>query len=397
MYSHNEKLFQPDIEAVRDFLERFKLQNYDMLHKCRNDGRRRAMLLAQSLPTSVVRDIQRRLKPVMFSDASYDDIESNLIASYDIKRSVIGAAVSFLTRKQKGGEALEAYAKVLNELASHCEYNDCCRDRLLRDTFVSGLSSSRIIRMLIVDCEGKSFNECVEKAKIIDQVSQDVKDINPTYVEDFTSQHKVIPYNSLEHHKPQQQPSRKVPSDYICFRCGTQGQHFVHKCFALKKSCNKCSKRGHISKVCRSRPSEQSSESHQITSEEDNSSHYVTIHELTDDNDIEKLSSNGYESTVSASNRYKCLAVDHVYENNCLFPDNNNSSDVTRTHSGSVISSVRLQSPNRSAKSVGNRSCDSDVCVNGFHINSVHVDVGSSKPICSSDQFKFASNDPFLE
>ena len=42
-----------------------------------------------------------------------------------------------------------------------------------------------------------------------------------------------------------------VSSDYICIRCNTRGQHFAHKCFALKLKCQNCKKIGHVAKACR--------------------------------------------------------------------------------------------------------------------------------------------------
>ena len=72
--------------------------------------------------TSVLTDIQRRLKPMLLTAATYDDFERNITSSYIVKRSVIGAAVTFVTPKPKPNESIEAYSKALNELASKCSY-----------------------------------------------------------------------------------------------------------------------------------------------------------------------------------------------------------------------------------------------------------------------------------
>ena len=44
---------------------------------------------------------------------------------------------------------------------------------------------------------------------------------------------------------------RKVPSNYVCNRCGQSATHLVDKCFALSIVCRKCNKKGHLAKVCR--------------------------------------------------------------------------------------------------------------------------------------------------
>ena len=142
----NLHLFSIEIESVEEFLERFKLQNGDKLDKAGNDGFKKARILANSLPTSVVTDLQRRIKPKLLTYISFEELERQLTSSYSIKKSVTGAAINFVTRKQKQCENIECYSKVLNELASKCDYNDCCRDRMLRDIFVSGLRSSKLVQ-----------------------------------------------------------------------------------------------------------------------------------------------------------------------------------------------------------------------------------------------------------
>ena len=44
---------------------------------------------------------------------------------------------------------------------------------------------------------------------------------------------------------------KPVPSDYICIRCNTKGNHFAHMCYALEMTCNNCKVKGHVSKACR--------------------------------------------------------------------------------------------------------------------------------------------------
>ena len=91
-----------------------------------------------------------------------------------VKKSTIGAAVTFVNRKQNLHENMESYSKALNELASKCSNNDCYRDRLLCDIFVSSSMSYKLISALITDCEEKTFMESVECAKNLEQVYFDV-------------------------------------------------------------------------------------------------------------------------------------------------------------------------------------------------------------------------------
>ena len=117
-------VFDSSVESVSEFLERFRVQCSDLLAKAGNNDRKKAAILIKSLPVPVITDLQRRIKPTVLSDATYDEIEEKLIAQYEVKKSTVGAAVKFLSRKQQHDESIEQYAKVLNNLAAECSYND---------------------------------------------------------------------------------------------------------------------------------------------------------------------------------------------------------------------------------------------------------------------------------
>ena len=56
--------------------------------KAGNDGFKKARILANSLPTSVVTDIQRRIKPKLLTETSFEELERQLTSCYSIKKSV---------------------------------------------------------------------------------------------------------------------------------------------------------------------------------------------------------------------------------------------------------------------------------------------------------------------
>ena len=246
--------FQPENESVTEFLERFKVQNSQTLTAAENDGQK-VSLLCRALPVNIITDIQRRLKPTPLSDATYAQIEQHLKAQFEIKKSVIGSSLKFINRKQQTGESIETYAKILNDLASQCEYKDCCRDRLIRDIFVSGLHSVKLIRLLLQEGETKSFNECVERAKTLDQLAADAADMKP----DTKFVHCAVEVNATtssaaipaEVNATASAPA--IPDNYICIRCGASSKHFAQNCFAINLECRKCHKKGHIAKVCKSK------------------------------------------------------------------------------------------------------------------------------------------------
>ena len=170
----------------------------------------------------------------------------------------MGAAVSFVSRKQLAQESIEEYSKVLNQLASLCDFKDCCLDRLLRTIFIAGLRSNKIMAAIITDCEDKKFEEVVERAKTIEQLNIDIEEINPAC--------RAAEMNAVRTNKNRfgqevrggsntDKKRGSINASYLCGRCLTKGRHYASNCFAKDLKCNSCSMKGHIAKACRNKKS----------------------------------------------------------------------------------------------------------------------------------------------
>ena len=61
----------------------------DLLTKAGNNEQKKVAILVKALPVSVVTDLQRRLKPMLLSEATYDDLEGKLVAQYEVKKSIV--------------------------------------------------------------------------------------------------------------------------------------------------------------------------------------------------------------------------------------------------------------------------------------------------------------------
>ena len=174
--------FNSEQETFTEFVERFKVQCSDLLVKAGDDQKKKAAVLIKALPVSIITDLQRRIKPTLLSDATYDLLFGKLSDQFTIKKSIVGASVKFLNRQQASDESIENYALVINNLAASCKYKACCMDRLIRDVFIAGLRSTDIMSGLLTDCEAdpdKTFNDCVAKAKLLEQIHLDANDIRP--------------------------------------------------------------------------------------------------------------------------------------------------------------------------------------------------------------------------
>ena len=247
MSANNIHPFDHKIETISEFIERFQVQNTDAIAKVGDDGLKKAALLIKCLPVITVTELQRKLKPKKLSETSYDTIVQNLTLQYEVKKSIVGASVRFLNRKQLAGETIENFARQLNVLAADCSYESCCLNRLLRDTFVAGVRDTSIISTLLQECDKKSditFEQVIEKAKLVEQLQLDAQTIKGE---------SSGPVSTFKVKKRLQ--STKLTNDYRCIRCTARGDHLQEDCWALKDKvkCRSCSKEGHIAKACKSK------------------------------------------------------------------------------------------------------------------------------------------------
>ena len=222
------------------------------------------------------------------------------MAAYRQKKTFIGASVAFINRKQKSDESIEEYSKSLNELAAQCNYKSCCRDERLRDIFLSGIRMKKVLTSLITDStiEKKSFQDCVTAAKLVEQALRDVEDINPDEKQYHHATNSVDEINRVQQNRFDGGSSHmnKVPANYTCIRCGTKAKHFARNCFALNITCNNCTKKGHLAKVCKTKGNGSQVTSNlnnvritnQVNEEEEDPAQYVTINHIAPDSKIKK-------------------------------------------------------------------------------------------------------------
>ena len=148
--------------------------------------------------------------------------------------------------KQEASQTIEDYSKKLKFLASQCDFNQqITLDRLLRDVFVAGLNSRPVLSTVLQTADSMTFNEAIDKAKLVHQIRQDAVSIqHPSSIhvtEEVEETSEVHKLQSSGRSSP-----RIVPSNYICARYGQKASHFVEKCFALSLQCRNRGKMGYI-------------------------------------------------------------------------------------------------------------------------------------------------------
>ena len=219
---------QPDFGAFsgeptewEDYVER--MENYFIAHDIKSDGKKRAVLLSEcgAATYKLIRSLVVPHKP---SEVDYKELLVKAKGHFAPAPSCIVERYKFNTRVQQPSESVAAFVAQLRALSTHCEFGDMLED-MLRDRIVCGISDSRIQRRLLAEPK-LTYAKAVELSQ-----SMEAADKNS----------KVI--------LPQTEAATVHVTRALCYRCGKE--HSPDTCKCKELYCRKCSKKGHIARVCR--------------------------------------------------------------------------------------------------------------------------------------------------
>ena len=165
----------------------------------------------------------------------------------------IFARYCLATRRQKAGESLEEFLQALRTLSKECNFKNVtaeqCREEAVRDAFISGLHSS-LIRQRLLENRTLDLPTMFDQARALDSAQKNSELFSTSSgpsvmaaVPESKNVREELPASDL--------PATSAAVDTKCFFCG-YSKHPRLKCPARDAICNKCQKKGHYAKVCRS-------------------------------------------------------------------------------------------------------------------------------------------------
>lgn len=153
-----------------DYLER--AENFFELNAIKDDGFKR-QLIVHFIGLPALRKLQQLLYPKTHKDVDYKTVTDKLKSYFSPKRNRIAQSVEFFKRNQQDFEKVADFAVELQALSKHIKFGDFL-DMALRDKFVAGIASSKIQGELMNSPDDMTFEQVVEKAKVLEQIELDV-------------------------------------------------------------------------------------------------------------------------------------------------------------------------------------------------------------------------------
>ena len=185
----------------------------------------------------------------------------------------------FFSMTQNPGETCQQWLQRLQEVTPDCEFCIPCnrndaRDvfhtfekNLLRSKFILGMYSTNIKQDLLAkSSQLKTLDAIFNHATLMEATARDLKknensiaeiDILDSSTSEDEELNRISSYRKLKKSSNPRSTPRQTSThkDQPCSVCGSS-QHGSSdrssKCPAFKKTCNRCGKRGHFGKVCRS-------------------------------------------------------------------------------------------------------------------------------------------------
>ena len=196
------------------------------------------------------------ISPIMYEHISdhnsYESAVAALQALYVRPRNEVFSRYTLISYKQEPGQDCSQFLQKLHTLAKDCDFRSVTgeqyRTEYIRDAFVSGLSSN-FIRQRLLEFPKLDLQQAAETALTLEMAQK--QSASFTSLSAHGTCGATTSQNSTPTLPQMQTTSLAAVSQASCYFCGYK-KHDRANCPAKDAICNKCGKKGHFQKVCRS-------------------------------------------------------------------------------------------------------------------------------------------------
>ena len=228
--------FDPAKEDCVSYTKR--LQQYFTANDADDPNKQCTILLSPCRPATYqhIRNLVAPRKPTY---KTFKEIVDLARKHHHAQPSVIVQRFHFHSQSHREGKSISVFIAELRKLSEHCNFQDMLNN-MLRDLLVCGANDSRLKSRLLAETDLTFGNE-LELTQVLEAAERNAKDLVPPFV-----------VHTCTIHKPACTDGANSSSTSLCYRCG--GKHPPTVCNFKDAECHDCGKKGHIVRVCCSKP-----------------------------------------------------------------------------------------------------------------------------------------------
>ena len=260
--------FDNSDEDWRSYTER--LEHYFVANESDSAEKRKVILLSCCGPQTY-QLVKNLLAPEKPSDKTYTEIVGLVGGHLNPKPSIIVQRFIFHSRGRRESESVASYVTELRRLSEHCGFGETLQD-MLRDRLVCGINDAGIQRRLLSESE-LTYKKAFDMALGVESAERNAKDLQSQKGEAIhmievsakqgaqasgkvgqnTSNNADQVSDNVFALNTSSQPRATLRNQGVsCYRYG--GRHQSKDCNFKEATCYNCHKRGHLAKVCRTKP-----------------------------------------------------------------------------------------------------------------------------------------------
>ncbi|XP_041989081.1 uncharacterized protein K02A2.6-like [Aricia agestis] len=261
-------------ETFKNFTQRLAV--YFLLNNI-TDAKFKVYTLLSALPPILHQKLYDLCSPDEPINMNFKEL-TDLLDDYLDPKPSTWALHRFISRQQQEDETIAIYAAELKKLSLNCEFkcHNCKKstsESFLSLQFIRGLRDSDIRTKILQERDTPPFAKLIQIASAMEMGKDENKNISQDLNRAWntnavtSTRRQLRPTTSTKINMKRRSPITIIDLRGKCYRCGKE-DHQSNECSALKITCSKCNKKGHLARVCLQRTPPTYQMEHTTSSEE---------------------------------------------------------------------------------------------------------------------------------
>lgn len=212
------------------------------------EGQRRVAVLLTAIGEETYKTLRDLCDPAKPASKTYEELKRLLDKQFAPRVSVFRERIKFYNLRQTPNESIRNWFVRCKNAAIFCKFSNQLNE-ILKDKFVSGMLSGRVLDRLCEEEDGKSLSDLVDLAMKKEASMKESGRLDSSVEINKIKEVEVKPKKAVMW-KPSQKGTGDVGTNLTCYHCGKSNHNFA-KCKYKNFKCKRCNLVGHLACVCK--------------------------------------------------------------------------------------------------------------------------------------------------